>query len=207
MRTALVALLCACGDNSSATPSDAPPDAGEPPPRITGFPFGAAACRGGLFLVEGQFLQGARARIEGVELIFAGYTTQPERLHFSIPHGITAGLHDLVVETASGSATSPFFRVLTGHTPEITGSTPSAASQTGLVTLTGTDLKDATVQLRAYLPPMGGTAGQVTSSTDTSLTFSMPVVRPGEYWIQAGAFQDNTSRCGYGRSSADITAL
>ena len=208
MRMVVLVMLGACGGSPEQQP---PPDSSVPladaaPPTITGL-WRPSACRGGLAVVLGVNLEGGTGRINGVIATVAG--SPAGSLMLSIPHTTPAGTGPILVETAGGTASSPMFTVIDADTPEITGNTPTVGGPYTAVTLTGTGLKDAVVQVRAVFPPQGGERAQVTSSTDTSLTFEMPYLVPGDYFIQAGDWPTTANPdgpfCYYGRSTGVIT--
>lgn len=209
MRVAILVMLWACGDGGSSVVDSAEPDTGmppdaQPPPTITGFTFNAYGCRGGIVGLDGANLGPGTATISGVPQTVAGFG--PNFFQIRVSDATPAGTAPIVVETVYGTATSPPLEVLDKHTPEVTSLSPTAPNPGNTVTLMGTGLLGTIVQLRAVQPPNGGTAADVTSSSDTSLTFVMPVVAPGEYFVQAGEFPVPPG-CGYGGSSGQLVAL
>ncbi|MBA2544036.1 MAG: IPT/TIG domain-containing protein [Deltaproteobacteria bacterium] len=205
MRVAIFVMLWACGDGGGSAADGAVPDTEPPPdapaPVITGFNSGDSACRGGIASMVGMNLQGATGTISGIQQMLAG--TGPDFFQITVADLTPAGIAPIVVETVGGTTTSPPLTVRDEHTAEITGSSPAVGSPNDAITLTGTGLFGAIVQLRTVAPPNGGTAADVTASSDTSLTFTLPNVAPGDYFIQAGQFPG----CGYGRGAGSITVI
>jgi hypothetical protein len=194
MRAGVAIMVLGCGGGVS------PPDSLQgSPPFISGL-SSTSACRGAVAAMMGQHFEGATGTINGVEARVAGFGELGGGSQFfqlEVADATPAGVGAIVVTTPFGTATTPF-EVIGFHTPELASAQPTSGAVFSSVTLTGTDLTNVTVQLRTIAPPQGGTPATVTGSSATSVTFEVPVVPPGDYFIQAA------NGCGNG-GSVDFT--
>lgn len=86
-----------------------------------------------------------------------------------IPSGASTGQQEVKVTNAKGSATGKITVTGAGAPPVITSISPAEVEKGGSITITGTGLKNATVEIATKV-------STVTNSTPTSITVTVPTV-------------------------------
>ncbi len=147
------------------------------PPIVTGF-TPDHVCRGAKVVVAGEELAGGCAMM-AFRSMFVGVEEGDLVTSFRIPGDMIATNDVFVVHTELGTSMSPF--VLTigpGHIPILTGIAPGQAMADDSVTVSGSNLAGAAVELSndSLTAP-----ASVTQSADDSLTFTVPAVPIGFY--------------------------
>ena len=119
--------------------------------------------------ITGTNLSGATVTVGEAEAVISETSTETS-LVFTVP-AVALGATTIVVTTLGGSASTSF--TVIPPAPKISSLSSSTGKVGATITLTGTDLTDATVKVRNTSATITGTP------TDTSITFTVPSVALG----------------------------
>lgn len=120
---------------------------------------------GATVVITGKNLSDASVMIGGIATGL--YENSATTISTSIPAGVSAGQHKLVVTTPEGSDEASITVTGAGAAPVITTISPAEVSIGQSITINGTALANATVQIATKV-------AQVTNNTTTSITVVIP---------------------------------
>ena len=133
-------------------------------PKISGI-TPSSALTGATITITGKNLSGSSVEIGSIASEVTDNTSTS--IAVIIPSGAAMGQQQVLVQNSLGKATSKITVTGAGAGPVITSITPAEVSVGGTITIHGTGLGNATVQIYKKL-------ANVTSSTATSITATVP---------------------------------
>lgn len=137
-------------------------------PKISGI-SPSSALTGATIAITGKNLSGSSVTIGGISSQVDDNTSTS--ITTVIPPGASTGVQEVVVQNSQGKATSKITVTGAGAPPVITSITPAEVSAGEKITITGTGLANASVEIYKKL-------ATVNSSTATSVVVTVPTGIP-----------------------------
>lgn len=120
---------------------------------------------GGMITIRGENLSGASVTIAGIASSVTSNTSTA--ITTTVPVSVAAGVQEVKVTTAQGSATANITVTSAGTGPVISNISPASIARGDIITINGVNLSGASVTI-------GSIASSVTSNTSTTITAMVP---------------------------------